>query len=83
MVIPGPNSDDSVKFRENLAMLVVDMKRMATGVYGDFVARCSHPWWVGYPDRPPLAVYGMNKLAGVNYVTACPSSIGLGHQRSS
>lgn len=75
-VVSGLNGDEIVQFREQSAILDIDMMRIAKDIHRDFVPRCSHLGWVGHPDSSSLAVYGMSKLPGVNYITARSSFIG-------
>lgn len=75
-VIAGLSGEKIIQFREQTALLDMNMLALAKEVHGELVPTCSQLGWVGDTSGSPLAIYEMNKLPGENYIIARP---GLGH----
>lgn len=72
-VIAGPSGNKIIQFREQAALLDMNMLALAKQVHGDVVPRCSELGWVGEPNGSQLAIYEMDRLPGENYIIARPS----------
>lgn len=72
-VIAGPSGNKIIQFREQTALLDMDMLALAKTIHKDVVASCSDLGWVGNLNGSQLAIYEMDRLPGENYITARPS----------
>ncbi|KAI0430726.1 hypothetical protein F5Y09DRAFT_307095 [Xylaria sp. FL1042] len=72
-VIAGPDSNKIIQFREQTALLDMNMLKLAKDIHGEVVPSCSELGWVGDPSGSPLVIYEMNRLHGENYIIARPS----------
>lgn len=69
-VIAGPSDNKVIQFREETALLDMDMLALAKDIHEDVVASCSDLGWVGNLNGSQLAIYEMDRLPGENYVIA-------------
>ncbi|KAF1976062.1 hypothetical protein BU23DRAFT_457171 [Bimuria novae-zelandiae CBS 107.79] len=72
-VIAGPKGNKIIQFREQAALLDMNMLELAKDIHGEVVPSCSELGWVGDPSGSPLAIYEMDMLRGENYVIVRPS----------
>ncbi|KAF1950266.1 hypothetical protein CC80DRAFT_456045 [Byssothecium circinans] len=72
-VIAGPSGNKIIQFREQTALLDMNMLELAKEIHGEVVPRCSELGWIGDPSGSPLAIYEMDRLHGENYIMARPS----------
>jgi hypothetical protein len=72
-VIAGPSGNKIIQFREQTALLDMNMLELAKDIHGEVVPSCSELGWVGDPSGSPLAIYEMDRLRGENYIIARPS----------
>lgn len=69
-VTAGPSGDKIIQFREESALLDMDMLALAKDIHKDVVASCSDLGWIGNLKGSQLAIYEMDRLPGENYITA-------------
>lgn len=74
-VIAGPSGNKIIQFREQAALLDMQMLALAKDVHKDVVASCCELGWVGnsngsHSNSSQLAIYEMDRLPGENYITA-------------
>jgi hypothetical protein len=72
-VIAGPKANKIIQFREQTALLDMNMLKLAKDIHGEVVPSCSELGWVGDPSGSPLAIYEMNRLHGENFVLVRPT----------
>ncbi|KAB5585648.1 hypothetical protein GE09DRAFT_1210248 [Coniochaeta sp. 2T2.1] len=72
-VITGPSGYKIIQFREQAALLDLNLLALAKEVHGDVVPGCLELGWVGEPEGSQLAIYEMDRLPGENYIIARPS----------
>lgn len=73
VIVAGLSGEKIIQFREQSALLDMNMLALAKEVHGELVPTCSELGWVGDTSGSPLAIYEMNKLPGENYIIARPS----------
>lgn len=67
-VITGPSDNKIIQFREQDALLDMNMLALAKAVHGDVVPICSELGWVGDPNGSQLGIYEMDRLPGEIYI---------------
>lgn len=72
-VVAGPSGNKIIQFREQTALLDMDMLALAKDIHKDVVASCSDLGWIGNLNGSQLAIYEMDRLPGENLITARPS----------
>lgn len=72
-VIAGPSGNKIIQFREQAALLDMQMLALAKEAHKDVVPSCSELGWVDNASSSQLAIYEMDRLPGENYITARPS----------
>ncbi|KAJ2986957.1 hypothetical protein NUW58_g4778 [Xylaria curta] len=72
-VIAGPRGNKIIQFREQTALLDMQMLALAKDIHKDVVASCSELGRIGNLNGSQLAIYEMDRLPGENYITARPS----------
>lgn len=78
-VTAGPNSDKIIHFREENALLDMNMLGLAKRIHEDLVPHCTFLTWFGSTGTR-LAAYEMDKLGGDSYIMVRASLVGQ-HER--
>ncbi len=74
-VIAGPSGDKIVQFREQTALLDMNMLALAKDIHGHVVPSCSELGWVGDPNGSRLAICGVDSLERIISWFAHPSGV--------
>ncbi|KAI9708821.1 MAG: hypothetical protein M1820_003776 [Bogoriella megaspora] len=69
-VIAGPSANKIVQFREQSALLDINMLALVKNIHGDIVPSCSELGTIGDPKRAQLVIYDMDRLSGENFIIA-------------
>ncbi|KAE9964845.1 hypothetical protein EG328_010151 [Venturia inaequalis] len=72
-VIAGPSGNKILQFREQSALLDMNMLALVKDIHGDVVPSCSKLGRIGEPQSSQLVIYEMNRLPGENFIIARPS----------